>query len=187
MIWFKVLRNDVIEMEPSLLKTILWRQFGAAIDMFENATHACPDELWRVRLWNTASMPPELSEFWYIVFHTLFWLDLYLSGSIEGFAPPPPFTLDELSPAGLLPDRVYTKHELQTYLDHGRKKCRETIEALTEEKADQLCRFFSRENAFAEVLLYNMRHMQEHAAQLNMILGQKTGIESGWVAAVTRE
>jgi len=27
-------------------KTLLWQQFGAAIDMLEDATRACPDDLW---------------------------------------------------------------------------------------------------------------------------------------------
>src|SRR6266571_9163043 len=103
-------------------KVIVWRQFGAAIDMLENALLACPDALWYDR-----SRQPE---FWYLVYHTLFFLDLYLSGSLEGFAPPAPFTMDELDPAGLLPERPYTKGELQTYLEHGRKKCRAAIEAL---------------------------------------------------------
>src|SRR5512145_3330349 len=97
-------------------KTIIWSQFGATIDMLEEAMRACPDELW-----NDRSQP---MEFWYVVYHTLFWLDLYLSGPVEGFAPPAPFTLDELDPAGLLPERVYTKDELQSYLAHGRQKCR---------------------------------------------------------------
>jgi hypothetical protein len=26
-------------------KTLLWQQLGAAIDMLENAMHACPDDL----------------------------------------------------------------------------------------------------------------------------------------------
>ena len=37
---------------------------------------------------------PAAAEFWYVVYHALFWLDLYLSGAVEGFAPPAPFTLD---------------------------------------------------------------------------------------------
>jgi hypothetical protein len=68
--------------------TIIWRQFGAALDMLENALRACPDELWSARLWSDRSQRPEFSEFWYITYHTLFWLDLYLSGSVEGFTPP---------------------------------------------------------------------------------------------------
>jgi hypothetical protein len=162
-------------------RTVLWQQFGAAIDMLENAVRACPDELWRVRLWGDHS-ERESSEFWYVVYHTLFWLDLYLSGSVEGFAPPAPFMLDELDPAGLLPERPYAKDELQTYLEHGRKKCRATIEALTDEKARQRCKFSWGEVSFAALLLDNMRHVQEHAAQLNMTLGQKTGSASRWVA-----
>jgi hypothetical protein len=152
----------------------IWQQFGAAIDMLENALIACPDELW-----NDRSQP---LEFWYVVYHTLFWLDLYLSGSVEGFAPPAPFTLDELDPAGLLPERPYTKDELGTYLDHGRNKCRATIAALTDEKAHQRCRFTSGEFSFLELLLYNMRHVQEHASQLCLILGQKIGSAPGWVS-----
>ena len=127
-------------------------------------------------------MPPEFSEFWYVAYHTLFWLDLYLSGAVEGFAPPAPFTLDELDPAGLLPDRVYTKDELLAYLDHSRQKCQTTIESLTEERAAQRCKFAWGEVSFAELLLDNMRHVQEHAAQLNLILGQKIASSPRWVA-----
>src|SRR6185437_4300861 len=35
--------------------TVLWRQFGAAIDMLETALVACPASLWKERLW---SNPP---------------------------------------------------------------------------------------------------------------------------------
>ena len=85
------------------MRMILWRQFGSAIDMFGRAIHACPEGRGSVRLWPVESGSPELSEFWYITYHTLFWLDLYLSGAVDGFAPPEPFTLDELDPAGLTP------------------------------------------------------------------------------------
>ena len=162
-------------------RTSLWQQFGAAIDMLGNAVAACPDELWRVRLWDDAELP-ESAEFWYIVYHTLFWLDLYLSGAVEGFAPPAPFTLDELDPAGLLPERPYTRDELQAYLEHGRDKCRATIDALTDEQAARRCKFPWGEVSFASLLLDNMRHVQEHAAQLNLILGQKIGWSPRWVA-----
>jgi hypothetical protein len=155
-------------------KAILWQQFGASIDMLENAVVACPDELWSDR-----SQRPE---FWYVVYHTLFFLDLYLSGSVDGFSPPAPFTLDELDPAGLMPERVYTKDEMQTYLEHGRKKCRVTIDALTNEKAREECVFGWVEMSFAELLLNNMRHVQHHAAQLNLILRQQTDSAPRWVA-----
>ena len=154
---------------------ILWQQFGAAIDMLENAVRACPEELWGKR--------SEQPEFWYVVYHTLFFLDLYLSGSVKGFSPPPPFNMDELDPAGLMPERVYTKDELLDYLEHGRGKCRATLAALTQERARERCLFSWGEMSFAELLLDNMRHVQHHAAQLNLILRQKVDSAPGWVAA----
>src|SRR5215831_8873836 len=89
----------------AVTKEMLWHQLGATIDMLENAVDACPDERWGDRTRETPF------QFWYLVFHTLFWLDLDLNGTLEGFAPPAPFTLDEMDPAGAYPDRVYSKAE----------------------------------------------------------------------------
>ncbi len=162
-------------------KSSVWRQFGAAIDMLDNALHACPDRLWQERLYTERSIRPEFAEFWYVAYHTLFWLDLYLSDSAEGFAPPAPFTLSELE-TELLPERVYTKAELQTYLEYDRNKCRAKLETLTDALVPQQCRPDWPDMSVAELLLYNMRHVQEHAAQLSLFLGQRVGSAPGWVA-----
>ena len=159
-------------MPDTIWKSILWPQFGAAIEMLENALTACPDELWSDR-----SPRP----FWYVAYHTLFFLDLYLSDSLEGFAPPLPFNLAELDPEGLLPEPPYTKDELLTYLEHGRRKCRATIEAMTDEKASQRCGFARLDLSNAELLLYNMRHVQHHAAQLNLLLRQTVDSAPRWI------
>jgi hypothetical protein len=45
-------------------KTALRQQFGAAIDMLENAVRACPDEPWQVRLWGERIHQAGLGEFW---------------------------------------------------------------------------------------------------------------------------
>ncbi|NIS38205.1 DinB family protein [Candidatus Saccharibacteria bacterium] len=154
-------------------KNTIWQQFGAAIDMLENAISACPENLWSDRT--------RQPQFWYVAYHTLFWLDFYLSDSAENFTPPTPFTLTELDPAGLLPDRVYTKEELQSYLEHDRKKCRARLETLTEEKARQPFTFGRVDCSIAELLLYNMRHVQHHTAQLNLILRQTIDSAPRWV------
>ncbi len=168
-------------------KTDIWQQFGAAIDMLDNALRACPDDLWHEPLWETEAERPEYAHYWYLVYHTLFWLDFYLSGGVESFTPPAPFTRDELDPAGLLPERPFSKDELQAYLEHCRKKCRATIEALTDETAQRPCRFGWGEVTFGGLLLYNMRHVQEHAAQLSLIIGQKAGpaLAPDWVTKVS--
>lgn len=163
-----------------VLNKIIWSQFGAAIDMLANALRACPDDLWLNPI--TPDDPePQYSAFWYVAYHALFWLDLYLSGAVAGFAPPPPFTLEELDPAGLLPDRAYTREELQAYLAHCRAKCQAVVQALSEERGQQPCPFPWGTLTFAELLLYNMRHVQEHASQLNLFLGQQTSAAPGWV------
>jgi DinB superfamily len=138
------------------MKEIIWNQFGAAIDMLENALLACPEKLWGGHL--------KPSEFWYRVYHTLFWLDFYLSDSIEEFVPPTPFTLVELDPSGLLPERVYTKNELKNYLDHCRNKCLNTIKSLSDAKSYQHFKYGSIDLSFTELFLYNMRHVQHHTA-----------------------
>ncbi len=38
-------------------KMSVWRQFGAAIDMLENAVRSCPDEQWEAALWLEPSRP----------------------------------------------------------------------------------------------------------------------------------
>ena len=151
----------------------LWSQFGAAIDMLENAVRECPDGVW--------GDGPPAQAFWYLVYHTLFWLDHYLSGTPVGFAPPAPFTLDELDPAGLYPERVYTRAEMQAYLEHGRRKCRATIARMTPERAAEPCGFERLGLTQGELLLYIMRHVQHHVAQLNLILRQRTGSAPRWV------
>ncbi len=159
-------------------RTALWRQFGAAIDMLENALLACPASLWRERLWSDHSdhpQPPEDAAFWSITYHILFWLDLYLTGLHEGFAPPAPFTLNALDPASVFPEQPYTKDDLHGYLVHLRKKCQTTIAELSDEKAHQQVTFpwlGGMLMSFLELQLYNMRHVQEHAAQLSLFLGQ---------------
>jgi uncharacterized damage-inducible protein DinB len=154
-------------------KHILWRQFGASIDMLENAIAACPDEIWRD--------PEPFHQYWYMAYHTLFFLDLYLSGTLEDFHPPDPFTLDEIDPAGVMPPRVYTKDELLRYLAHGRAKCRETMAALTDARAREHCRFPWGEMSFGELLVYSMRHVQHHTAQMNMLLRQRIDSAPRWV------
>ena len=170
---------------------ILWRQFGAAIDMLDDALVACPDSLWRQLVWPDPSVPSQGAEFWYVAYHALFWLDLYLSGSAEGFAPPAPITLEELDPAGVLPARPYTQEELRTYLAFARQKCHSILASLTDKQAHQFVDIpWAKGRAFSylELQLYNLRHVQEHAAQLSLFLGQNA-IPAGpsWIARATSD
>jgi DinB superfamily len=157
------------------LQSLIWGQFGAAIDTLDKAIDACPEHIWNDRT--------RFPEYWYVAYHTLFFLDYYLSDakSEKDFVPPPPYTLSELDPAGVLPDRIYTQAELSTYLTHCREKCRLKIAGLTDEKMAEPCGFEYRNFSVAELMLYNMRHVQHHSAQMNLILRQTIDSAPTWV------
>jgi hypothetical protein len=162
---------------------MLWRQFGAAIDSFGNALRDCPDDLWEKQLWQDQPdqwVAQGFSAFWYLCYHTLFWLDLYLTGAEEGFIPPVPFDLVEMEADEVLP-RIYSRQELLGYLEVCRRRCQETISAMSAEQAKRLCSFAWGEAPFAELQLYNLRHVQEHAAQLHLFLGQQASKSTNWV------
>lgn len=154
-------------------RNVLWQQFGATLDMFEDSVNACPAKLWETK----APTRP----FGYWVYHTLFFLDFYLSDAARDFSPPTPFGLSELNREGEQPERIFTKTELLDYLQHCRQKCQRKIASLTDETAHQLSAVRSRQLSVAELLLYNLRHVQHHIGHLNTILRQRTDSAPVWV------
>jgi hypothetical protein len=156
-------------------KPALEHQFAATLDMLENAVRACPD-----REWDDVSLPVA-QRFWYLAYHTLFWLDYYLAEREAGFTPPAPYTLGELDPEGVYPERAYTAAELLAYLAHGREKLRRGLAELTDARAAEPCGFARRDMSVLELQLYNLRHVQNHAAQLNLLLRQRTDSAPRWV------
>ncbi len=152
-------------------KDPLWKQFGASIDMLENAITMCPDELWDTD-----------KKFWYSAYHCLFFLDYYLTLEPAKFLPPQPFTLSECDPSGAMPERTYTKNELLTYLGASREKYHKLIASLTVEIAIKRWINEYKNYSVLEMLLYNMRHVQHHAAQLNLLLRTEINNASTWVS-----
>lgn len=161
-------------MEKTINET-LGRQFGASIDMLENAIRLCPDEFWDTE-----------TKFWYRAYHCLFWLDYYLTLDPSTFTPPPPFTVSEFE-NGALPERTYTREELIAYLEYGRKKCFTLVLAMTEETVNSRWTNATKDYTVLEILLYNMRHVQHHAAQLNLLLRQEIDDAPKWVSQAQLE
>lgn len=154
-------------------RNMIWGQFGASIDMLENAVRACPESVWA-----EASEKPHWKEndvvgFWYVVYHTLFWLDRYLTHPPTDFVPRTPFTLDECDPEGILPKSVYTKDEMLQYLQECREKCHATIMSMSNKDAREPCGDWLPVSRM-ELILYNLRHVQHHVGQLNLLLRQRT-------------
>ncbi len=160
--------------------TGIWQQLGAAVSMLENDLRACPAQLWQDSIWTDSTDAPEYTQFWFIAFHALKWLDFYLSGTdggYERYTLPAPFLFRGL------PEKPYAQDQLLEYLSFCREKCQSTFEGLTDEKASQKCILPSGEEvSFVELQLYRMRHVQEHVAQLNLHLGHKLGSAPDWVS-----
>lgn len=158
-------------MERTINESI-WRQFGASLDALENAIQLCPEDQWETS-----------NNFWYWSYHCLFWLDRYLHMESTDYHPPGPFTLSEVDPAGGLPERVYTKDELLTFLESSRQKARKLLASMTPEYAQSSWpNKTNRPFTVLEILLYNMRHVQHHAAQLNAILRREIDDAPRWVS-----
>lgn len=162
------------------LKDSLWKQLGAGMDMLENVIHLCPEPYDQTN-----------QKFFYITFHTLVFLDYYATIPPSDFTPHLSFTtkpLDEVPKDNLgdvVPDKIYTKKELLEYLGVCRDKINQLIHNLTEEKIQERFVEELEENAMNysvfEILLYNMRHLQHHVAQLNLLLKQTNQETSKWI------
>jgi hypothetical protein len=150
-------------------KEILWNQFGASIDMLINVISHSPEDYF---LRN--------KRFYYIAFHSAIFLDYYLNIPQKDFSQVLPFTFREPDDRpeeaidDLVPDKIYSKEELVELIIKSRIKCKAVIESLTPEKLQE--RFKEGEDLYDmdypifEILLYNLRHTQHHAAQLNMYI-----------------
>ncbi len=149
------------------------RQLGAAIDALEHAMRACPPAVWGDRV------GPH--EFWYLAYHTIFWLDCYALPDANAYVPPAPFTLGEFDPAGVYPYRVYAPDELLGFLAHARANAMRELLALTPESARSRWKFHSYDLSRLEGFLNVIRHCQHHVGQLQLLLRQGGAEPPRWV------
>jgi hypothetical protein len=167
------------------LRKVLWNQFGASIDMLKNIIALWPDQYWNLN-----------SKVYYLSYHTFLFLDYYLTIPPTTFVAPLPFTMisPDKIPAyaadDLVPGKLFTKDEMLDSLQSCRQKCKRVIFNLTEASLEQ--RWIDQPDGIAggvtlkysvlEILLYNLKHVQHHAGQLNLLLRQETGRAADWVS-----
>jgi len=163
----------------SSTKEILWNQFGASIDMLINVILNCPEGYFLTN-----------KRFYYIAFHSTIFLDYYLTIPPKDFNPMLSFTQKQPEERpkeaidDLIPDKIYTNQEIGDYLNKIRIKCKKLIDSLTDEKLK--VRFTEGNETddmdypILEILLYNLRHTQHHAAQLNMLIRQDLDKHMEW-------
>lgn len=157
------------------LQRALWEQTESAAITLRSAIAALPEEMWRE--------PCGTMECWRAGFHALFFLDLYSAPTVEAYAPPPGIETYELDEGGE-PSRVLDRKELLAYADTVRGRAQEFIESLELEDLERTSGIpwlGRRGLSVVEQVLYNLRHAQHHAAQLNLVLRQSQDQGSAWV------
>jgi uncharacterized damage-inducible protein DinB len=143
------------------VKQILAGQFEAALCMLNQCLAHCPQEHWEGKIANIT--------FRQVAYHTLFFVDFYLSPSEEKFVLRELHQRggDELQPA---PTLGLPKEEALAYLALCREKLREALAAETAESLAGPSGFAYRRFSRGELYIYNLRHVQHHTGQLSAYL-----------------
>ena len=152
------------------LKELLTHQYEASLCTLHLAIDRCPIALW--------DQPVARWKYCQASFHATFFADVYLqpTDDIEALKRQP-FLVEhaaDFRDYEELEDRepvlLYDKEFVLKYLQHVRRKAQQTI---AQESADVFTGpsgFHRRKCSRAELHVYNIRHIQHHAAQLSLRL-----------------
>ena len=122
----------------------------------------CPQEYWDGKIAKYT--------FWQVAYHTLFFVDLYLSRNEASFQ------LREFHPQRRVeftdgyPSRRFDKRELTEYVALCRQKGVETLAFETPESLEGESGFRWLQFSRGEAHLYNIRHIQHHTGQMSAFL-----------------
>lgn len=158
-------------------------QYGAALQMLENAIDKCPARQWTEKVGT--------SPFWHVAYHVIFCTDMYLSPSQDKFKarpfhkknynfltrlPWPPFK-------PVVADEPYEKKVLLEYIQFCRDKVAKVISEETEASLAAKSGFPWLSFPRAQLHLYNIRHVQHHTGALNAFLWRSGAEGSQWVGS----
>ena len=163
---------------------IIVDQYEAAFSTLNLCIAECDDKQWESRIANLT--------FSQAAFHTLFYADLYLNNDNDDSFQSQQFHLqntDSFRDYEELKNQQqtysYSLGFIESYLAHCRQKLHQVFESATEDWLNEASPFRWIPSTRGEVHIYNIRHIQHHAAQLIMRL-RLDGLEdfpwfrSGW-------
>jgi len=161
-----------------LVKELITNQYQAALSTMAYCIEHCPEETW--------NRPVANWPFYESVFHTLFYTDYYLelapdsiSSQLFHQAHPELFgDYEQLRPID--PTIVYTREQLEMYVDFCLVKAARVMASETEESLSAPAQFPRKDFSRAELHIYNIRHIQHHAAQLVLRLRLDTDVNVPW-------
>lgn len=158
-------------------------ELGAAIEMLSNAMKNANDDVW--------DHPSDERRFWNIAYHTIYFLDVYLSdfdpdiANVEEQYRVPGYLKDweESFDFDEIHEPAISKEVLQRFLEETRSKVRSRfVEGIVEDQVEEKATSWL-EMSKGIVLLYNMRHIMQHVGHLNDILREHGLPASVWIGA----
>jgi hypothetical protein len=159
-------------------KQLIANQYEASLSTLMFCANNCPDSHWNALV---ARYP-----FNQTLFHTLFFADYYLSSDEDSFRLQS-FHIenrDLFSDYEQLEDRepksLYSREQIELYGDFCRSKAAVTIREESEERLCARTGFPHKSFSRAELHVYNIRHIQHHAAQLILRLRIDTHVDIPW-------
>ncbi len=173
-----------------IFKTLIANQYEAALCTLNACVDKCPQAAWNGPVVNI--------KFCQVAFHTLFYADYYL-GVTEDPLRQQDFhrehagvfrDYEELEPHA--PVHLYEKAWIKVYAEFCRQKAVDVSQSETAESLAAPAGFPRKPFTRAELHVYNIRHIQHHAAQLSMRLRLDSQIDvpwfrSGWNRSVKDE
>jgi hypothetical protein len=166
-------------------KHLITNQFEASLCTISHCVARCPDDVWNARV---AKYP-----FCQVAFHTLFFADFYLGPDPDSqrrqrfHLNNPDLFGDYEQLQDREPESLYERRQIEAYLDFCRSKAKSTIAAETVEDLCAPAKFPRRNCSRAELHVYNIRHIQHHAAQLILRLRLDTDVDIPWIGAGWRD
>ena len=164
--------------DADALRSVLKRQYHAALAMLRDTIESCPEDLW------TDEHPT--NPFWRMAYHALFYAHLYLEEREETFRPwsrhapgaddfgPP---LDERD-GSRVPLRPYGKADVLSYWAEVDAMVDGAVDGFDLHRAESGFHWYPVSKL--EHQLVNIRHVQHHAAQLADRLRSHAGIGTRW-------
>ena len=150
-------------------------QYGAAIEMLNQAITECPEKLWN----RQDTGPP----FWQIAYHTLYYLDFYLGNSKkERTEFKPFFPNSNRENLGTKPTKGnLTRVQMLEYLSYVKEKTTTKFKEMTMETLVEETAFEWHGKDKFSTLFYNLRHVMLHVGALNSLL-VRNGVKTKWVS-----
>lgn len=153
-------------------KQILAAQFEASLGMLNDCIQNCPPEHWHNKIANM--------EFGYVPYHTLCFVDLYLSPNLDAFELREFHNEQDENRFKPKADHPITQMLVSDYLQTCLKKMRETIASETESSLNLPAGFdWLTELTRGELHIYNIRHIQHHTGALSADL-RRLNINLKW-------